>query len=166
MVLNGSKKIDGVTIVTSQVEDFKSCIELCEFLQVPDKRSPFTWWNGRDGEDYIFERLDRVLDYENSNDLFCQTKVEHFPKDGSNHAPLILGYGNSVFSFKNFLNFSNSGQIMRDSRRWLELIRIYIFHRIFFLTLKERLNRVRRLLLCRAGKRIEIFFSSSQLGRM
>lgn len=48
-------------MVAADVEDFNNCVEACDVLKIQYKGSPFTWWNGRAGDDCIFERLDKVF---------------------------------------------------------------------------------------------------------
>lgn len=54
------------------------------------KGSPFTRWNGRAGNDCIFERLDRILIKTDMQSKFSHSEVDHLPRTGSDHAPLLL----------------------------------------------------------------------------
>jgi len=54
VVMNDEEKIGGY-------ENFECCISNCELTEVSYKGSPFTWWNGRAGNDCIYERLDKFL---------------------------------------------------------------------------------------------------------
>ncbi|XP_060216553.1 uncharacterized protein LOC132644029 [Lycium barbarum] len=60
VVLNKEEKIGGTPIVPQDYEHFAFCINSCELEETTFKGSPFTWWNGRAGNDCIFERLDRM----------------------------------------------------------------------------------------------------------
>lgn len=90
VVLNGEEKIGGVPVVAADVDDFKTCIESCDLSQVPFKGSPFTWWNGRAGDDCIFERLDRILINAEMQNIFAQLEIDHLPRVGSDHAPMLV----------------------------------------------------------------------------
>lgn len=54
MVLNAEEKIGGLAINQANFEDFENSIEVCDLYEINYKGSPFTWWNGRDGNDCIF----------------------------------------------------------------------------------------------------------------
>ncbi|KAG5610650.1 hypothetical protein H5410_021931 [Solanum commersonii] len=93
-VLNGVEKIGGIPVVAADVEDFNNCVEACDVLQIQYKGSPFTWWNGRAGDDCIFERLDRVFSNSEFQGLYSHLEVEHLTRDGSDHAALLLSCEN------------------------------------------------------------------------
>lgn len=61
MILNGEEKIGGLPVVNVDSDDFKTCIESCDLIQIPYKGSLLTWWNGRAGNDCFFERLDSLI---------------------------------------------------------------------------------------------------------
>lgn len=61
VVLNEEEKIGGLPVQDIDHEDFEACIQGCNLAEVQFKGSPFTWWNGRTGNDCIFERLDRIV---------------------------------------------------------------------------------------------------------
>lgn len=56
-ILTASNKIRGLPIAAAEIENFKDCIESCDITQIHHKDISFTWWNGRAGDDYIFEKL-------------------------------------------------------------------------------------------------------------
>lgn len=103
MVTLDHGQIRGIPIVAADVEDFHTCIELCELLQVTHKGSIFTCWNGRANNDYLFERLDRDLANKEFIALFSIIKVEQLPRYGSNNAPLFLRLDNSDSSVKKIM---------------------------------------------------------------
>ncbi|KAG5595366.1 hypothetical protein H5410_036598 [Solanum commersonii] len=61
VVLNVNEKIGGLPVQEVNHDNFKTCIQSCDLLKMKFKCSPFTWWNGRVGNDCIFERLDKVF---------------------------------------------------------------------------------------------------------
>lgn len=80
-------------------EDFKTCIESFDLVEVHYKGSPFTWWNGRVGDDCIFERLDRILINSNFQELHSHIEVEHLSRNSLDHAPLLLNCENSDIGY-------------------------------------------------------------------
>jgi len=104
-VLNGEEKIGGIPVTAADVEDFQTCIGSSDLSQISFKGSPFTWWNGRAGEDCIFERLDRIFQNTKFQRLFSQSEVEHLPRTGSDHAPLLLCCENKVNKVRKSFKF-------------------------------------------------------------
>ncbi|WMV32127.1 hypothetical protein MTR67_025512 [Solanum verrucosum] len=92
VVLNSEEKIGGLPVNDVDCEDLGNCISSSDLTEVQFKGSPFTWWNGRVGNDCIFEKLDRVLINQQMQDWFNHTEVEHLPRTGSDHAPMLLQY--------------------------------------------------------------------------
>ncbi|XP_060211814.1 uncharacterized protein LOC132639380 [Lycium barbarum] len=67
----------------------------------------YTWWNGRNEEECIFKRLDRVFGNQKFMDLFPSSEVSHFIRYGSDHAPLHVVWDSQeepVIKFFKFLN--------------------------------------------------------------
>lgn len=62
-MLNSEEKLEGLTVFDANHEDFKNYIASYDLNlnKIPSKRSPFTWWNGKVGNNCIFKRLDRFL---------------------------------------------------------------------------------------------------------
>ncbi|XP_060195246.1 uncharacterized protein LOC132624493 [Lycium barbarum] len=52
----------------------------CELFKVGYRGSPFTWWNGRVGDDCIFERLDRLLVNQELQNWFGNLEVQHISR--------------------------------------------------------------------------------------
>ncbi|XP_060195031.1 uncharacterized protein LOC132624242 [Lycium barbarum] len=67
--------------------------------EMPFKGSPFTWWNGREANDCIFKRLDRIEHNDSLQNWFGQLEVEHLSRTGYDHAPLLVSCGNQVENF-------------------------------------------------------------------
>ncbi|XP_060190703.1 uncharacterized protein LOC132619963 [Lycium barbarum] len=93
VVLNDEKNIGGIPIQPQNVEDFAFSVNSCELEEIRFKGSPFTWWNGRAGDDCIFQRLDRMFINAPLQDWFNSLEVEHLARTGSDHAPLLCTYG-------------------------------------------------------------------------
>lgn len=61
IILNDSEKLRGLPVSQMETTDFAQCISDSGFKELPFFRSLYIWWNGRTGDDSIFERLDRVF---------------------------------------------------------------------------------------------------------
>lgn len=110
----------GLPILDADTDDFRALIESCDLSQTLFKRSPFTWWNSRASDDYIFERLDRVLFNAKFLDLFSQLEVEYLPGNGSDHAPLLVPCLSVAHNFSRpfkFLNFWTSHRSFKEILR-------------------------------------------------
>ncbi|KAF3630707.1 hypothetical protein FXO38_27005 [Capsicum annuum] len=83
------EKIGGLFMVDDDHEDFECCILSCNLSEVPYKGSPFTWWNGRADNDFIFERLDRIVINKEMQSWFNHTEVEHLPRTGLDHSSIL-----------------------------------------------------------------------------
>ncbi|XP_059292187.1 uncharacterized protein LOC132045622 [Lycium ferocissimum] len=99
VVLNEEEKIGGLPIVPQDYEDFAFCINSCELFKTSFKANPFTWWNGRAGDDCIFERLDRIVINLQLQQWFGHIEVEHLSSTGSDHAPLLVSLGKEAQNF-------------------------------------------------------------------
>lgn len=113
VVVNGEKKIGGLPVDFAEVDDFKSC----DLTQVSFKGSPFTRWNGRAGDDCMFERMDRILSNSEFLDMFSHIEVEHLPRLGSDHTPLLLSCEFVAAKTKRpfrFLKFWTEHELFKD----------------------------------------------------
>ncbi|XP_060210542.1 uncharacterized protein LOC132637478 [Lycium barbarum] len=99
VVLNEDEKIGGNPVIPQDYEDFVFCSNSCELLEIAFKESPFTWWNGRAGDDCI-ERLDRVVINSLLQQWFGNIEVEHLSRTGSDHAPLLITLGTHAPNFR------------------------------------------------------------------
>ncbi|KAK4737422.1 hypothetical protein R3W88_001119 [Solanum pinnatisectum] len=59
--MNDEEKIGGLPIYPTEYNDFAFSINSCDHFYINFKGSPFTWWNGRIDDAYIFKRLDRIV---------------------------------------------------------------------------------------------------------
>ncbi|XP_031095010.1 uncharacterized protein LOC115999295 [Ipomoea triloba] len=69
--------------------EFQQCIDEAELREVTLYGSVFTWWNGRNGEQAIWKRLDRCFVNEQW-ETELQTHVQHLSKGTSDHSPLLI----------------------------------------------------------------------------
>ncbi|XP_060182380.1 uncharacterized protein LOC132612050 [Lycium barbarum] len=103
VLLNQEEKIRGQPVWPQEYEDFAFCLNSCELHEIPFKRSPFTWWNGRAANDCIFKRLDRMLYNDIFQNWFGQLEAEHLLRTSSDHAPLLQW--DTVLTDDAFLSF-------------------------------------------------------------
>ncbi|KAH0696123.1 hypothetical protein KY289_013605 [Solanum tuberosum] len=93
VILYEEEKIGGLPIYPQENEDFAFCVNSYDILDIHFTGSPYTWWNGRIDQDWIFKRLDRFFVNANLLSTFGGAEVVHLSRDGSDHAPLLLSYG-------------------------------------------------------------------------
>ncbi|KAK4737677.1 hypothetical protein R3W88_001374 [Solanum pinnatisectum] len=146
VVLDGDKKIGGVLVDAADIDDFKTCIESCYLSQVPFKGSPFTWWNGRAGDDCIFERLDRILINAGMQNIFAQLEIDHLPRIGSDHAPMLLTCSDRGTNKKKPFRFLN---FWTEHESFKEVVRLnWDSHISFnpFLEFKRNIKKIKKAL--------------------
>ncbi|CAL2258576.1 unnamed protein product [Prunus armeniaca] len=82
------------------MDAFEDVVNNCALCEVNYIRPHFTWWNGREGNVMVEERLDRALVTDDVLEFFPQAKVVHLISDSSGHHPisLELGLNESKFS--------------------------------------------------------------------
>lgn len=61
VILSDEEKIWGLPVFPHEYEDFSFYINSCELYDISFTDSPFTWWNDRFDEEFIFKILDRVI---------------------------------------------------------------------------------------------------------
>lgn len=61
VVLSDSEKLEGLAVSHMETADFSQCVNDSGLAELPFFGSLYTWWNGRIGNDSIFERLDSVF---------------------------------------------------------------------------------------------------------
>lgn len=61
VILDEGEKLGGLPVSHMETTDFAQCIKDFILTEFSFLGSLFTWWNGRTGEDSIFERLNRVF---------------------------------------------------------------------------------------------------------
>ncbi|XP_075076623.1 uncharacterized protein LOC142163253 [Nicotiana tabacum] len=108
VILHEDEKIGGLPIHPPKYDDFAFFVNSCGLFDQGYKGSPFTWWNGRSNIECIFKRLDRILVNLPFQNMMLTIEVEHLISTGSDHAPLLITYGEQTTNFVKpfrFLNF-------------------------------------------------------------
>ncbi|XP_075080450.1 uncharacterized protein LOC107802319 [Nicotiana tabacum] len=142
VVLREKEKIGGLPVYPSEYEDFAFYVNSCGLFDLGYKGSPFTWWNGRPNEECIFKRLDKILVNMPFQSLFPTIEVEQLIRTGSDHAPLLMSYGEEAMKFVKpfkFLNFWAKHETFLDmvKKNWMAN-----FIGDPFLMFKQKLKRV------------------------
>lgn len=60
-ILEASEKVGGVRRTQGAMEAFKNKLEFCDLYELGYRGPKFTWWNCRDGNEFIKEKIDRVV---------------------------------------------------------------------------------------------------------
>ncbi|XP_060212131.1 uncharacterized protein LOC132639718 [Lycium barbarum] len=108
VILSEEEKLGGTPVTLNECEDFAFCVNSYDLFDMGFKGSPYTWWNGRAAEDYIFKRLDIIMVNSQYREVFSQIEVEHLTRTGSDHSPMLLSCGEATINLKKpfrFLNF-------------------------------------------------------------
>lgn len=89
VILNEEEKQGGLPFTNVEAQDFATFVANYALIDLKYKGSSFTWWNGREGEDCMFKRLDRILVNQDSYiDALPTSESHHLIRQGSDHAPL------------------------------------------------------------------------------
>jgi hypothetical protein len=89
-ILMMSEKAGGGRRATGQMEAFKMTLTDCELDDLGATGPFYTWNNGREGDDFIQERLDRVVASPDWCEMFQGSKVVVEASLTSDHAPLFI----------------------------------------------------------------------------
>ncbi|XVF77638.1 hypothetical protein PTKIN_Ptkin14bG0063000 [Pterospermum kingtungense] len=120
-ILLTDEKLGGLLRPERQMAGFRVVVEDCNFLEVLFRGSKFTWLKG-DGDNVIFERLDRRFATVGCFGLFPKMVEVHLIVSHSDHCLLlftILGSrlgGGRCFKFENFwLRKGGCKQVVMES---------------------------------------------------
>jgi hypothetical protein len=78
-----------------QMENFQKTLEECQLCDLGFKGPKYTWINGRDGDDFIKERLDRAVANVNWRMMFEDMEVQVMARRSSDHHPILLNLVNN-----------------------------------------------------------------------
>jgi exonuclease III len=87
-ILNLSEKWGGNECQRGLMEAFQSTLEECRLLDLGYRGQKFTWNNGREGNDFVKERLDRVVANEEWCEIFLKVDVGIEEELSSDHCPV------------------------------------------------------------------------------
>lgn len=83
-------KVGGTARNPSRFSFVRQVVSDCAFIDLGFEGHPFTWTNGRQGEENIQCRLDRAFGNEEFCNGFSPIKVLHLPRFGSDHAAVLI----------------------------------------------------------------------------
>ncbi|XP_070050659.1 uncharacterized protein [Nicotiana tomentosiformis] len=162
VVLHEDEKIGGLLVYPPEVEDFSFFVNSCGLFDTDYKGSPFTWWNRRSNEEFIFKRLDKIFVNQPFQTLFPNIKAEHLIRTGSDHAPLLMNCREeaqqSVKPFK-FFNFWTTHTTFTDvvKQNWLAIREDIV--RIKEMLFEEELTIENRIVLQQAQAELKKYLS-------
>jgi hypothetical protein len=99
-ILEASEKMGRIERQWYQMEAFRQALSNCALQDMGFQGNRFTWWNGRNGDDCVYERLDRGVCSAAWNLLFPCTQVRHIPFANSDHDAIlvmIIKFGNAKY---------------------------------------------------------------------
>ncbi|KAF5451994.1 hypothetical protein F2P56_027039 [Juglans regia] len=89
-ILSNYEKRGGRIRQECQMRDFRQFLDECEMMDLGFNGNQFTWWNGRDQQHSICERLDHFLANMQWKSLNLLAEVNHGFAPYSDHVPIIL----------------------------------------------------------------------------
>ena len=93
-VVFGDDKMEGNGVCKRRVEEYTSCMNLYNLIDLGFMGPKFTWTNKRDLLGLIQGRLDRVWANPGWKSCFPEALVKHLVRINSNHCPLLLALDN------------------------------------------------------------------------
>ncbi|KAL2895153.1 hypothetical protein RDABS01_011062, partial [Bienertia sinuspersici] len=97
----------------SVMGEFKEALEDCGLMDLGYVGFEYTWWNGREGDDSIHERLDRMVGNNKWLEEFPLLTVYHLNQGDSDHLPLKL------VEYKGNKNMRRKGYSFKFEDYWL-----------------------------------------------
>jgi endonuclease/exonuclease/phosphatase family metal-dependent hydrolase len=94
-IVSLSEKSNSSYRSSSQMQAFKNALEDSHLSDLGFSGPRFTWCNGRSGEDFTRERLDRAVANGEWTNLFNVVEVLVLPRSKSDHHPLLVSFSNS-----------------------------------------------------------------------
>ncbi|XVE53746.1 hypothetical protein DITRI_Ditri03aG0027500 [Diplodiscus trichospermus] len=88
-IVSSSEKLGGAILPESQMSDFRDVLMDCGSFELPVIGCNFTWARG-EGDDAVFERLDRCIVTDSWLSLFPQASEVHLVHSYSDHCPLLV----------------------------------------------------------------------------
>ncbi|KAF7815029.1 reverse transcriptase [Senna tora] len=77
-------------------ENFQDTLETVGLVELPNKGIHYTWTNNKEGDEEVWEKLDRALGNLSWLRTFPYSSVETLPVAASDHAPIVVSTENSI----------------------------------------------------------------------
>jgi hypothetical protein len=84
------EKVGGAHRKEEQMNEFRVALEVCNLSDMGYRGAKFTWNNRQHNEDFIKERLDRVVGNKEWMGLFSDVMVQVLSTNVSDHKPLLI----------------------------------------------------------------------------
>src|SRR5262249_31693328 len=107
-ILSSSNRCGGSTSWYGHMDDFGSCVQAFELMQVPYTGMRYSWHNGQLRRDAILKKLDWVFGNPVWFSIWPAITSEFFPQDTSDHSAMVVRFGALILKVKSpfkFLNF-------------------------------------------------------------
>lgn len=75
-----------------RMNSFREFLNDCSLMDLESKGCAFTWFNNREGEEFVKKRLDRAVCIMDWRLMFPEAEVFALPAIGSDHCPLLLKF--------------------------------------------------------------------------
>ena len=89
-ILTSNEKQGGILKAGRLMEDFRCALLHCGLIDLGFSGNKFTWRNGRSGDAFVQERLDRACAIVEWKELFPHSKVTHLHVAYLDHVPILL----------------------------------------------------------------------------
>lgn len=120
VVLQRCDRERGAIVTVAEIEEFRSCVEDTELMEVRALCPQFTWCNNQEGEDRVNTNIDRCLANQNWFEEYSRVVVERLEKSISDHCPQLINFSISspqrgLFKFYNVLTeHEQFDQVVRE----------------------------------------------------
>ncbi|KAK7268410.1 hypothetical protein RIF29_21108 [Crotalaria pallida] len=89
-VLGPENKMEGNPVDLAEIDNARTCLEVCNMKDIDWVGQKFTWCNRRKQPDTIEEHIDKAFSNTTWSRVWNYSKVSHLPRYSSNHSPIIL----------------------------------------------------------------------------
>ena len=89
-ILNSNEKQGRLPKPIALMQQFRATLLQCRLVDLGFQGNIYTWNNGRDGVDFVQERLDRACATVEWRDMFPQAQVRHIHAPYSDHNPILI----------------------------------------------------------------------------
>ncbi|KAK9670069.1 hypothetical protein RND81_13G174700 [Saponaria officinalis] len=95
-ILSATEKQGGNNKSQREIDAFRDVVEFCGFREITYIGHPFTWSNGRGGDENVQERLDRAMATDEWIDMYSSSSIHHLPKRKSDHLPIPVKISKAI----------------------------------------------------------------------
>ena len=146
-IIDQTEKIGGRQRPNYLMENFKSTLEFCGLYEVECKGPRCTWNNGREGEQFLMEKLDRVMANHAWHTRYSNVEASLDVAAFSNHLPIFINIaGNKMMRRKRsgFRFEANWGENQECREVIKKVQRVKNLDHGSWRSVKEKLNNSKR----------------------